>query len=140
MNSPLEAYTMMQSYLLSGRVDKIGKVVDLENYTENCVGLTGWTTGFQVALKNWTSGFGAAWSDLRSEVEDAVEAGNTAVIRQKMEGKHSGPLLGIKPKGRTVSFEMVDMFKVKDGKIIWRWIFADLYGIEQSLKRPQPEL
>jgi hypothetical protein len=56
---PLEAFMLMQKYLLSGKFDKIGEVVDFENYTENCVGLTGWTTGFQVALNNWMSGFSA---------------------------------------------------------------------------------
>jgi predicted ester cyclase len=133
-NSPLEAYRLMQGYLFSGRFDKMGEVVDLNNYTENCVGLTGWTTGFQVALKNWVNGFGGAWTDLRAETEDALESFETGVVRQLMKAKHTGPLLGIPPTGREVSFEMIDMFKVKNGKIVWRWILPDLRGIEEQIR------
>src|SRR5215467_10329013 len=79
-SSPLEAYKLMQTYLLSGRFDKIGEVVDLEHYTENCVGITGWTTGFQTALNNWMSGFGAAFSDLQPTPADSLEMGDTGML------------------------------------------------------------
>ena len=42
---PLEIYWRFQSYLLGGEFGRLGEVVDMDGYTENCVGLTGWTTG-----------------------------------------------------------------------------------------------
>jgi len=132
--SPTEVYQQFQSYLQMGRMDKMGEVVDLTNYTENCVGLTGWTTGFEIALKNWLTGFGGAWSEMKLEIENVLEDKDIAMIRQKIEAKHTGPVLGIEPTGRRVSFEMIDLLRIKEGKIVWRWIFADLYGIEQQLK------
>ena len=42
---PLEVYRRFQSYLLNGEVARVGEVADVDGYTENCVGLTGWTAG-----------------------------------------------------------------------------------------------
>ena len=137
-NSPLATYGRMEDYLISGKFDRMGDVVDLENYTENCVGLTGWTTGFKVALENWMRGFGSAWSEMKPTREDALESGATGIIRQRIEAKHTGHFMGIPPTGRTVTFEMVDMFKLREGRIVWRWVFVDLHGIERQLKDPQP--
>ncbi len=132
--SPAEIYQVFQTYVSTGKFDKIGEVVDLQHYTENCVGLTGWTTGFDAALKNWMNGFGAAMTEIKPTIENVIQDREMAVFRLQIEAKHTGPFLGIPPTGRTVSYDMVDMFRVKDGKIVWRWVFIDLHGITQQIQ------
>lgn len=51
--SPLAIYRQFQSPLWAGEYGRLGEVVDIDGYTENCVGLTGWTTGLEVALRNY---------------------------------------------------------------------------------------
>jgi predicted ester cyclase len=132
--SPMVVYGKFQQYLFTGKIEKMGEVIDLPGYTENCVGLTGWTTGFDVALKNFMSGFGAAFSDLKPSIQTVVETKDSAIVRSRVEARHTGPFLGMPPTGKTIVYEYVDWFTVKDGKIHWRWIFFDLHGIEQQLK------
>jgi len=132
--SPAEVYQLFQTYLSTGKYDRLGEVVDLQNYTENCVGLTGWTTGFDVALKNWMTGFGAAITGIKPSIESVVQDKDMAVFRLRVDAKHTGEFLGTPPTGRSVSYDMVDMLRVKDGKIVWRWVFIDLYGIMKQIR------
>jgi hypothetical protein len=48
--APLVVYRQFQSFLINGEYGRLADVADLDGYTERCVGLTGWTTGLQVAL------------------------------------------------------------------------------------------
>src|SRR5262245_35830072 len=118
VRTPAETYQLFQTYLTTGRFEKLGDVVDFQNYTENCVGITGWTTGFDVALKNWMSGFGAAIGEMRFKTENIVQDKEMAVIRQHVDAKHVGTFLGIPATGRPVSFDMIDMLRVKEGRIV----------------------
>ncbi len=44
---PLAVYREYQRWLGAGDFAHLGEAVDLAGYTENCLGLTGWTTGFE---------------------------------------------------------------------------------------------
>lgn len=46
----LEAFRRFQDIRRTGEFDRIPEVIDVENYVENCVGFTGWTLGFDIAL------------------------------------------------------------------------------------------
>ena len=78
---PLEIYRRFQSYLLGGEFARLGEVADMDGYTENCVGLTGWTTGLMTALRNYQDKVAAAFSGMSGTEEDIIEAGDTLVIR-----------------------------------------------------------
>ena len=39
--------------LRAGEWAQMGEIVDLDGYTEICLGLTGWTTGYDVATQNY---------------------------------------------------------------------------------------
>ena len=47
-----------------GEFSRVSEVLD-ENWVKNCLGLTGWTMGLDIALANLQAGFGQAFSDLR---------------------------------------------------------------------------
>ena len=48
------------------RPRRVGRVSEPdENWIENCLGLTGWTLGLDIALANLQAGFGQAFSDLQ---------------------------------------------------------------------------
>jgi hypothetical protein len=48
MASPLQIYAAYQQRLQDQDYAHLGEVVDLETYTENCLGLTGWTPAFRL--------------------------------------------------------------------------------------------
>jgi predicted ester cyclase len=130
---PLEIYRRFQSYLLGGEFGRLGEVVDMDGYTENCVGLTGWTTGLMTALSNYQAGVASAFSDMVMTEEDVIEAGDTLVIRSVISAVHSGEFLGVAATGRKVSYDAVDMFRVAGGRIVWRFLLCDWKGVLDQL-------
>jgi len=130
---PLEVYRRFQALLFGGDFARLGEVADMDGYRENCVGLTGWTTGMATALRNYQVHVASAFSDLNSTEEDIVEAGDTLVIRSALTATHTGEFLGIPPTGRKVSYDAVDMFRVTDGRITWRFLLCDWKGVIEQL-------
>ena len=130
---PLEVYRRFQSYLLHGEFARVGEVADVDGYTENCVGLTGWTTGLQVALRNFQENIASRLSDMAVTEHDVIEAGDMLVIRGTFEVTHSGEFLGVPPTGGRVSFDWIDMYRVAGGRIVWRFLLCDWKGLLDKL-------
>ena len=137
MGTPLDIYRLFQQYLFTNDYARLPELVDISGYTEKCVGLTDWTTGLETALANFQRNVTSALSDMSSTEETVVEGADTIVIRSLIEATHSGTFLGIAPTGRRVTFEAVDMLRVADHRIVWRYLLFDLYGIQQQLQQPQ---
>jgi predicted ester cyclase len=97
------------------------------------VGLTGWTVGLMTALRNYQDKVASAFSAMSGAEEDVVEAGDTLVIRSVITAAHSGGFLGVPATGRTVSYDAVDMFRVKDGRTVWRFLMRDWKGVTDQL-------
>ena len=130
---PLEVYRRFQSYLLRGEFARVGEVADMDGYTENCVGLTGWTTGLQIALRNFQENIASRLTDMAVTEHDVLEAGDTLVIRGTFEVTHSGEFLGVAPTGRRACFDWIDMYRVEDGRIVWRYLLCDWKGLRDQL-------
>ena len=137
---PLEVYRRFQSYLLRGEFARVGEVADMDGYTENCVGLTGWTTGLKIALRNFQENIASRLTDMAVTEHDVLEAGDTLVIRGTFEVTHSGEFLGVAPTGRRVSFDWIDMYRVASGRIVWRYLLCDWKGLQDQLTAAIPLL
>jgi predicted ester cyclase len=130
---PLEVYRRFQSYLLNGEFARVGEVADVDGYTENCVGLTGWTTGLQIALRNFQENIASRLTDMAVTEHDLNEAGDMLVIRGTFEVTHSGQFLGVAPTSRRVCFDWIDMYRVAEGRIVWRFLLCDWKGLLDKL-------
>ena len=141
MPSPLETYRRFEQYLREGRYDRFAEVVDVEGYVENCVGMTGWTIGLDIAVANFSQGIARALTDLASEEQDVVETADSVVIRARMAGTHTGTFLGVEPTGKRVGFDAVDWYRMgSDGRIAWRFLLCDWNGVRLQLLGEQPDL
>jgi predicted ester cyclase len=80
-------------------------------------------------LRIWQSAF----SNLRAEVEDSVEAGDKVACRFRMTGTHTGPLMGIAASGKSVSILATGIFRVVDGKLAENWVNLDSLGLLQQI-------
>ena len=139
MSSPLEIYSTFQQRLQSQEYAHLADVVDLQGYTENCLGLTGWTTGFEIALQNFAKNVLAPFSGLEFTTLDVIEGRDAVTIRNRVEATHSGTFLGIQATGRRIAWDFVAMVHVNDGLLVGQWIQFDLWGIYQQLTTPDPE-
>ncbi len=133
MTSPLEIYREWQHRQQAQDFEHLGEVVDLEGYTENCLGLTGWMTGYGVAYQNFVKNMVAPWADRHTTVEEIVEGQDAVVIRSRIEATHIGEFLGIPATGLRIAWDSVTIVKVKDGRVVGQWAQPDLWGIYQQL-------
>lgn len=133
MPTPLQVYRRFRSLLSQGDFEHMSEVVDLEAYTEICVGITEWTTGFGAAVANFQRFFGSAFRDFTSTEIDTVESADALVLRTRIDATHIGPFLGHAATNRPVSWAALDFLRFKNDRIVWRYLMSDWRGLEQSL-------
>ena len=140
MGKALDAYRRYRDLVAGGAFDRLTEVLD-EDWVENCLGLTGWTLGLDVALANLQAGFGQAFSELEVTEHDLVEDGDTLVIRGENTGVHSGRFLGVEPTGKRVSWEYLDMYRAgPDGRLNWHFLATDWNLVRLQLLGQAPDL
>ena len=130
---PLEVYRRFQAYLIAGEFGRLGEVADVDGYTEMCVGLTGWTTGLATALRNFQENIASRLTDLIPTEHEVIQADDRLVIRGSFEVTHSGEFLGVPPTGRRVSYDWIDIYRVADRRIVWRYLLCDWKGLLDQL-------
>jgi steroid delta-isomerase-like uncharacterized protein len=77
--------------------------------------------------------FRAALPDWHSDVEQLVAEGDLVVERFTASGTHSGELMGVAPTGRVLRLRGMQMFRIRDGRIVERWGRLDEAGLMQQL-------
>jgi steroid delta-isomerase-like uncharacterized protein len=77
--------------------------------------------------------FITALPDLQAIIHDQVADDEKVVTRKTLRGTHQGDLMGIPPTGKTVDIEVIDILRVKDGKITDHWNNVDRLGLMQQL-------
>jgi predicted ester cyclase len=130
---PLSAYQAFQECLSMQDYGRLGEVVDLAGYTENCLGLTGWTTGFERAWRNYQQNMIAPFQDMTFTVDEMVEGQHTVVVRTRVEATHTGTFSGLAATGRRIAWDNIAIVHVKDGRVVGQWAQPDLQGIVQQL-------
>jgi len=131
--TPIETYREWQRCLARNDREGAGKVVDMAAYTEICLGLTGWTTGYDLALANYYRNMIAPWSDLAFREEDISESTDSVTVRLSVEGTHVQEFLGVPATGRRVRWDHVGIVKIKSGRVVGQWAQPDLWGIYRQL-------
>jgi predicted ester cyclase len=80
---------------------------------------------FRGMLQMWF----VAFPDLRVEIRETVEQGDTIAVRLWVRGTHTGPLHGpegtIPATGKEVVWDSVDWVKVRDGKVASWNVYED---------------
>jgi steroid delta-isomerase-like uncharacterized protein len=77
--------------------------------------------------------FRAALPDWHSDVEQLVAEGDLVVERFTASGTHSGELMGVAPTGRVLRLRGMQMFRIRDGRIVERWGRLDEAGLMRQL-------
>jgi len=67
----------------------------------------------------------AAFPDLTISVEQQIGESDTIATRATMRGTHLGPFMGAAPTGRELTWNVLLMDRVVDGKIVLHYAIAD---------------
>ena len=74
-----------------------------------------------------------AFHDLHVTVEDLMETGDKVTARFVARGVHRGDFMGLPPTGKEIALTGIEIFRLKDGKILELWGEANLFGLMQQL-------
>ena len=77
--------------------------------------------------------FRAAFPDLRMVVDLILAEDDLVAARWTTEGTHSGAWGGRPPTGKHATFSGVNIFRIRDGKVVELWNHRDDLGLAQQL-------
>jgi steroid delta-isomerase-like uncharacterized protein len=80
------------------------------------------------AAKQLARALRAAFADLAIEHVDTVAAGDKVAIRWTVRATHQGDFSGVPATGAKLQMRGIDIFHLRDGKIVEAWIEWDLLG------------
>jgi steroid delta-isomerase-like uncharacterized protein len=81
-----------------------------------------------------------AFPDLRVVIHDQVAESDNVVTRKTFHGTHQGDLIGIPPTRQLVAFDVIDVLRLRDGKITDHWNIVDQLALLRQIGAiPAPE-
>lgn len=75
----------------------------------------------------------AAFHGLSVTVHDIMAEGDKVTCRFTARGVHEGAFMGISPTGKGIEMTGIEIFRLRDGKIVELWGEANLMGLMQQL-------
>ena len=85
------------------------------------------------AVMQYGSMMFAAFPDGRHVLDEVIAEGDKVVTRGIFKGTHKGELMGIPPTGKQVTFSVVQVDRLKDGKIVEHWGQGDVKALMQQV-------
>jgi predicted ester cyclase len=75
-----------------------------------------------------------AFPDARMVIAEQLAERDLVATRKTLQGTHLGEIWGLRPTGNQVSWEFIDIFRVKDGALIEHWTSMDLEALRAQLR------
>ncbi len=83
--------------------------------------------------KKFFKGFTTAFPDAKFDVKKAFAIGDYAIVMSTMTATHKGALGTIAATKKPISVHLVDIFKIKDGKVARAWTYQNSLEMQQQL-------
>lgn len=87
-------------------------------------------SGFQA----FYGGLLRALPDATMEINEQLAERDLVATRKTLRGTHLGELWDLLPTGNLVEFEFIDIFRVRDGRLIEHWTSMDLGALRQQMR------
>ena len=75
-----------------------------------------------------------AFPDASVEINEQLAERDMVATRKTLRGTHRGEIWGLPPTGNRVELEFIDIFRVKDGKLIEHWTSMDLASLREQMR------
>lgn len=85
------------------------------------------------AYKQYIVAFAQGFPDFHETIEDLIAEGDKVWVRFTFTGTHTGEYRGVAPTGKKVTAEIVDIFRIVDGKVVEWWEVADALKMSKQL-------
>jgi predicted ester cyclase len=71
--------------------------------------------------------------DLHAVIHDQAADGDKVWTRKTFHGTHGADFMGAPASGRAVTFDVIDVVRVRDGKMVEHWNVVDALTLMQQL-------
>ena len=71
--------------------------------------------------------------DMELPIEDLVAEDEKVLARLRVQGTHRGELMGIPATGKRIDIAVLDLFQIRDGRLIEHWALLDNLGMLRKL-------
>lgn len=78
--------------------------------------------------KVFLQAFAQAYPDATFTIDDMIAEGDKVVTKKTMSGTNAGEFAGVPATGRRVTFQYVDIMRVRDGRIVEHWNILDQFS------------
>jgi len=75
----------------------------------------------------------AAFPDMNTIIHDQAADGDKVWTYKTCTGTHQGELFDIPSTGKQVSWKVIDIMTIQDGKITEHWVVSDFMAVMQAL-------
>ena len=94
--------------------------------------MTNWGVGLD-GVKALAANVRIGLPDYAERIELLVADGDRVVVELNITGTHDGPMMGLPPTGKKISFRDVTILRLKDGKIVEQRGLTDYLSIMMQL-------
>jgi predicted ester cyclase len=119
-----------KEFLAKGRNEVLAEIVaeGFVNHTAPA-GLPNDVSGLVILMQMIHKGF----SDLRIEIDQQIAENDLVSTVKRIHAIHTGEIMGKAATGKTVTFHVIDMVRLKDGKYTDHWGRNNIMEIIQQL-------
>jgi predicted ester cyclase len=75
-----------------------------------------------------------AFPDLAVEIYDLVAADDKVVTRKAFHATHKGTFMGIEASQKKVVMDVIDIVRLRDGKIVEHWNVLDVHSVLMQIQ------
>ncbi len=74
-----------------------------------------------------------AFPDMKLPLEDFVAEGEKVLVRLRVQATHTGAFGEMAATGRKIDIAVLDLFQIRDGRLIEHWALLDNLGMMKQL-------
>jgi steroid delta-isomerase-like uncharacterized protein len=125
-----------EELLNEGRLDVVDELFS-EEFLRDDEQVPGRLKG-RAAVQRTVRAFREGFSDFHEDVEDLFATDDRVAARFRFTGTHDGTFLNVRPTGRSVSMNGIEIFQLQDGRITNVWYGEPLHELLEQLGAIRP--
>ena len=75
-----------------------------------------------------------AFPDATMEINEQLAERDLVATRKTLRGTHRGELWGLPPSGNQIEWEFIDIFRIRDAKLVEHWTHMDFEALRSQMR------